>query len=288
MKNTNYIKYNKQYNCKFMTAPAEIFTNDLYKNISSNAKILYINLLNRVSLSLKNHYINKKGLVYIFFTRKEAMELLNCSENTATKSFKELVEADLIEEQEQGVRKANMLFVKMPLSTNENKEAKEKSDKAKKYISQKRKEFLKKINSIIKVKEEKLQKLNSTLRCQYQKIRENKEIILDKKVIANVQKQINVDYLKEFKDTLNLNDNIIDTITLSVAEMYRAKETKINDVIYPKFALSKYVDNINLNTIIELSDNLKNINLHTINNLKSYIKTSLINLSMNCQYQYNF
>lgn len=284
MKNTNYIKYNKQYNYQFMTAPTEIFTSELYKNISSNAKILYINLLNRVSLSLKNHYINKKGLIYIFFTRKEAMELLNCSENTATKSFKELVEADLIEEQEQGVKKANMLFVKMPLSINENKEAKEKSDKAKKYLSQKRKEFLKKINSIIKVKEEKLQKLNSTLRCHYQKIRENKEITLDKKVIENVQKQIDVDYLYQYKNVLGINDNIINTITLSIAEMYRAKHTKINDVIYPKIALSKYVDNISVDTIIELSDNLKTINLHTINNLKSYIKTSLINLSMNYQY----
>lgn len=284
MKNTNYIKYNKQYNYQFMTAPTEIFTSELYKNISSNAKILYINLLNRVSLSLKNHYINKKGLIYIFFTRKEAMELLNCSENTATKSFKELVEADLIEEQEQGVKKANMLFVKMPLSINENKEAKEKSDKTKKYLSQKRKEFLKKINSIIKVKEEKLQKLNSTLRCHYQKIRENKEITLDKKVIENVQKQIDVDYLYQYKNVLGINDNIINTITLSIAEMYRAKLTKINDVIYPKIALSKYINNISLDTIIELSDNLKSINLHTINNLKSYIKTSLINLSMNYQY----
>ena len=118
------------------------------------------------------------------------------------------------------------------------------------------------------------------MRCQYQKIIESKEITVDEKTIKNVQKQIDIDYLSQFKDTLNLNDNLIDTITLSIAEMYKAKQTKINDVLYPKFAISEYVRNINLNTIIELSDNLKCRNLYTINNLKQYIKTSLINLSM--------
>ena len=288
MKNNNYIKYNKQYNYNFIMIPTELQTNSLYKKLSVNAKYLYSHLLNRVSLSLKNHYINKKGLVYIFFTRKEAMELLNCSEATAIKTFKELVEADLIEEEKQAGKKANKIFVKMPLSTNENKEAKKKSSKAKQYLAQKRKDFLKKINSIIKTKKEKLQKLNFSLRCQYQKIIENKEIKVDENIIKNVQKQIDIDYLNQFKDTLNLNDNLIDTITLSIAEMYKAKQTKINDVIYPKFAISEYVRNINLNTIIEFTDNLKSINLHTINNLKQYIKTSLINLSMANSLCFNF
>lgn len=80
--------------------------------LSIMAKVLYMILLDRTWLSIKNKYVDEQGSAYIYYTRKEASDKLRISEKTAGKLFKELEDMDLIEEVRQGQGRANVIFVK--------------------------------------------------------------------------------------------------------------------------------------------------------------------------------
>ena len=56
----------------FYRVPKVLFTNERFWNISADAKMLYGILLDRMSLSAKNGWIDKNGRVYIIFTIDEA------------------------------------------------------------------------------------------------------------------------------------------------------------------------------------------------------------------------
>ena len=65
--------------------------------------MLYGILLDRMSLSAKNGWIDKNGRVYIIFTIDEAKMALNCAEQKAIKLLSELEKkAGLIERKRQG------------------------------------------------------------------------------------------------------------------------------------------------------------------------------------------
>ena len=100
----------------FYMLPKILVTEDLYKNLSSDAKILYACLLERSSLSFKNDWIDEQGRVYIVFTVEEIMKMLNKSNKTAVKILNEL-DANtkgigLIERKRQGLGKPNIIYVK--------------------------------------------------------------------------------------------------------------------------------------------------------------------------------
>lgn len=96
---------------KFYQVPKQLFTSSYYRDLSSNAKLLYGILLDRLELSKKNNWVNGDGEVYLIFARKTAEELLNISNKTAVKVFNELKEKKLIYEERQGLNKPNIIFI---------------------------------------------------------------------------------------------------------------------------------------------------------------------------------
>lgn len=75
---------------------------------SCEAKVLYGMMLDRISLSRKNKWIDDIGRVYIIFTVEEIMEKLNCGRNKAVNCLKELDSATgigLIEKKTNRLRK---------------------------------------------------------------------------------------------------------------------------------------------------------------------------------------
>ena len=70
--------------------PKIIVTDERFKNLSSDAKILYSCLLERTSLSFKNKWLDEENRVYIIFTVEEVMETLGRSNKTAVKILNEL------------------------------------------------------------------------------------------------------------------------------------------------------------------------------------------------------
>ena len=97
----------------FIRVPTILFTDDQYKYVSAEAKILYGMLLSRMELSAKNGWIDDRGLVYIICTLSEIMEKMNCADNKATKLMNELENrCGLIERKRQGLGKPNLIYVK--------------------------------------------------------------------------------------------------------------------------------------------------------------------------------
>ena len=89
MNEIDFYKINETLNNKYYQIPQELFVNRLYKeNLNSDSKILYAFLLDRLSLSQKNHWFDKEGRVYLIFTREEVQNKLCLCEKTVTKAFK--------------------------------------------------------------------------------------------------------------------------------------------------------------------------------------------------------
>ncbi len=99
----------------FYRIPKLLFTEPMFKGLSSEAKILYGLLLDRMSLSIKNGWFDEEGRAYIYFSIEDIAELLNCGKNKAVRSLQELVDdtgIGLIEKKRQGQGKSNILYVK--------------------------------------------------------------------------------------------------------------------------------------------------------------------------------
>jgi len=99
----------------FYRIPKLLFTYDYFKVLSTDAKVLYGLMLDRMGLSVKNRWFDNDNRAYIYFSIEDAMELLNCGKNKAIKSMQELDSEQgigLIEKRRQGMGKANIIYVK--------------------------------------------------------------------------------------------------------------------------------------------------------------------------------
>ena len=91
----------------------ELFTEPNFRELSTDAKVLYGILLDRMSLSLKNQWLDAQNKVYIIFTVEEIMDALNCANQKATRLMVELEkQAGLIERKRQGLGRPNLIYVK--------------------------------------------------------------------------------------------------------------------------------------------------------------------------------
>lgn len=105
-----YLEQADQY--AFCRIPRRLFSDSNFKELTAEAKILYGLMLDRVSLSLKNMWIDKNRRVYIIFTLKEVMETLNCGDKKAPRLMGELEKYGLIEKDRRGLGKPNLIYVK--------------------------------------------------------------------------------------------------------------------------------------------------------------------------------
>lgn len=97
----------------FYRIPKILFSQDKFWNVSTDAKLLYGILLDRMNLSARNGWLDEAGRVYIIFTIEEIKESLGCAEKKAVKLLDELEKkAELIERKRQGLGKPNLIFVK--------------------------------------------------------------------------------------------------------------------------------------------------------------------------------
>ena len=97
----------------FYRIPKALFTEEAFSSISTDAKLLYGILLDRMNLSAKNGWLDKEGRVYIIFTLDEVQESLGCGHGKAAKLLAELDgSTGLIERKRQGLGKPNIIFVK--------------------------------------------------------------------------------------------------------------------------------------------------------------------------------
>ncbi len=108
-----YGKEADQYS--FYKIPKLLFTDNHYKSISVESKVLYGLMLDRMSLSLKNQWLDGEGRAYIYFSLEDIMELIGCSNKKAITIMKELdgeAGIGLIEKKRQGQGKPTIIYVK--------------------------------------------------------------------------------------------------------------------------------------------------------------------------------
>ena len=97
----------------FYRIPKALLTEPNFRELSTDAKVLYGILLDRMSLSLKNQWLDAQNKVYIIFTVEEIMDALNCANQKATRLMVELEkQAGLIERKRQGLGRPNLIYVK--------------------------------------------------------------------------------------------------------------------------------------------------------------------------------
>ena len=107
----------------FICVPTALFSDEHFKSMSAEAKILYGILLKRMDLSARNGWFDDKGRVYIICTLEEIMETLNCGNQKAVKLMEELKsKSGLIERKRQGLGKPNLIYVKNFISSVDNQE----------------------------------------------------------------------------------------------------------------------------------------------------------------------
>ena len=109
-KDFKFINQKDIYQYKFYMIPKELFVNERYISLSPAAILLYGILLDRLTLSIKNNWVDKNGNIYLIFTRKEIESILHISDKTCAKTFKELVDAKLLLEKSQGKAKPKLLY----------------------------------------------------------------------------------------------------------------------------------------------------------------------------------
>ena len=71
----------------FYRIPKALFQEPRFQNLSTDAKTLYGILLDRMSLSAKNGWLDEQGLVFIIFTIEDVKRALCCADNKATKEL---------------------------------------------------------------------------------------------------------------------------------------------------------------------------------------------------------
>ena len=96
----------------FYRIPKALFTDPAFRGISTDAKVLYGLLLDRMSLSARNNWLDDAGRVYIIFTVEEVMDALCCADNKATRLLRELEGVELIERKRRGLGKPSLIYVK--------------------------------------------------------------------------------------------------------------------------------------------------------------------------------
>jgi hypothetical protein len=83
-----------------------------YGSLSSDAKILYTCLRDRLTLAVKENWKDQDDRLYVFYTVENAMKTLGVSKNTAHSAFVQLKDMGLIEVIRQGQGKPSKIFVK--------------------------------------------------------------------------------------------------------------------------------------------------------------------------------
>ena len=96
----------------YFRIPKALFQDSRFRQLSTDARTLYGILLDRMSLSAKNGWLDEQGRVYIIYTVREVQESLCCAEHKAVKLFRELEQADLIERKRRGLGKPSLIYVK--------------------------------------------------------------------------------------------------------------------------------------------------------------------------------
>ena len=115
----------------FYRVPRLLIKDERFKKLSSDAKLLYGLMLDRMSLSMKNEWFDDENRAYIIYTIDSIMEDLGCAKEKAVKVLADLDSVKgigLVEKVRRGLGKPDIIYVKNFASITEQMEEKESAN----------------------------------------------------------------------------------------------------------------------------------------------------------------
>lgn len=109
---SNYFFRNDVEEFDFISLPTALIINEEFKNISSEAKIMYGLLKSRLNLSIKNNWFDDEGKAYLIFTIEEICKMFNIGNQKGVKILKELEKNALLEKKRRGLGLPNYIYMK--------------------------------------------------------------------------------------------------------------------------------------------------------------------------------
>lgn len=110
--NFDYFYGEQSESYAFYRTPKVFYTDERFRVLSSDAKTLYGILLDRVSMSSRNKWLDEARRVYVYMTLNSIENSLGCCRQKACKLLDELEEFGLIERKRQGQGKPTRIYVK--------------------------------------------------------------------------------------------------------------------------------------------------------------------------------
>lgn len=110
--NPSYFRNGETTDFSFFRIPRILVKDERFHDLSTDAKLLYGLMLDRMGLSLQNGWQDTEGRTFIYFTLKEIQTNLSCGHNKAVRLLAELEQYALIERVKQGQGKPAKIYVK--------------------------------------------------------------------------------------------------------------------------------------------------------------------------------
>lgn len=250
----------------FYRIPKALFTEEKYQDLSSDAKILYSLMLDRMSLSLRNQWLDEKQRVFVYFSQKEAQEVLGCGHNKANTLFADLAKVGLIQRKRQGLGRPDMIYV-MKFLTNDKQEGTQLFPDEEAYCPEK------KLQEVPKGEGNNTEKNKTDFNENNLSISEPMDEI--DRQCELLRRNIDYDILRE---QAGADAGMVDEIVNLLEDTLRSRkrEIKIGYGIYLREIVASRILKLNSEHILYVIDSLKNSRTN-IRNIRSYLLTSLYN-----------
>ena len=262
----------------FFRIPKALFQEQRFQNLSTDAKTLYGILLDRMSLSVKNEWFDKKGRVFIIFTIEDVKRTFRCADNKATRLLRELEEFGLIERKRRGQGKPCLVYVKN-FSSESSKESVKNRDNDDSCGSKIACQDPVKSRGI-KKKENKTEMNNTNLILSDESEKMKNRELLEEYFSRSLEMDLLLRLYPDDEDTLyQIVNLLVDTCATNRKLLHIAGDDKPADVVRSRF-MKLNADHIRfvLKCLAE--------NSSPIRNMKQYLLASLYNAPTTMQLSY--
>ena len=262
----------------FFRIPTALFQEQQFQDLSTDAKTLYGILLDRMSLSVKNEWFDKKGRVFIIFTIEDVKRTLRCADDKATRLLRELEEFGLIERKRRGQGKPCLVYVKN-FSAESSKESVKNRDNDDSCGSKIACQDPVKSRGI-KKKENKTEMNNTNLILSDESEKMKNRELLEEYFSHSLEMDLLLRLYPDDEDTLyQIVDLLVDTCATKRKMLHIAGDDKPAEVVRSRF-MKLNADHIHfvLKCLAE--------NSSPIRNMKQYLLASLYNATTTMQLYY--
>lgn len=108
----SYFYKNEAEQYAFYRIPKAMMTEEIFSSLSLEAKVLYGMLLDMMSYSAKNRWLDDKNRVFVIYPVSTIQEDLSISKGKALECLQELEDIGLIDRKHRGQGKPGYIYVK--------------------------------------------------------------------------------------------------------------------------------------------------------------------------------